>query len=547
MGAKRIALFFAISWIFALFYFSERTPSFEKEDSSELANHMTELLTTIRELQEMNRELKVNLDEKEKEAENARRLQSEYQWDRSNQGEYFRNHDHVIYESIGRELKRRLWELYYISSHPMMGSTKHLEDQLLSLLVTSSKLSLMDGAAERRRISLQAVTDSIQMKLNETQWKHDCSKAKFLGCTVIDTCGFACQVHHLAYCLFVAFAYNRVVVLRNEGRPWGYHRHGWFGPFQPFSKCGAPAEARWNSEIETILGDNRTLLVLNSIENPNRPDPFPPSIPKTIAPQLIQLHSNPPAFFMGQFAWFILKPKPQIYNFVEMSASRIPFDSGLIVGVHVRRTDKLDREMKYYPVSEYMKWCELYFQIEERRIKRALKRRVYVASDEPSVLDEVKVKYPNYEVFGDAAFSKGAKINSRYSERSLRGLLTDLLLLSRCNYLVCTFSSHFCRLAYELMQVRRGDVGESYRSLDDMYYFGGQQPHEHIVIEDHSPENPDEISLKIGDILTVKSNLWNGYFRGRNSKTEEEGLYPSYKVEEKWKVVDFPALEDQIR
>ncbi|KAK6015056.1 hypothetical protein OSTOST_19528, partial [Ostertagia ostertagi] len=80
--------------------------------------------------------------------------------------------------------------------------------------------------------------------------------------------------------------------------------------------------------------------------------------------------------------------------------------------------------------------------------------------------------YPNYEVYGNVDFAEAAK--SRYNERSLSGLLSDVMMLSKCDYLVCTFSSHFCRVAYELMQVRRGDAGENFYSLDEDYYFGGQ-------------------------------------------------------------------------
>ncbi|KIH43715.1 hypothetical protein ANCDUO_26274, partial [Ancylostoma duodenale] len=150
------------------------------------------------------------------------------------------------------------------------------------------------------------------------------------------------------------------------------------------------------------------------------------------------------------FARFILNPKPEIQKFVDMSASQVPFDSGPIVGVHVRRTDKIDsKEAKYHPISEYMKWCEVYFQIQERRLKHPLRRRVYVASDDPSVIPEIREKYPSYDVYGDVAFAESAQnYSGRYSERSLRGLVTDVLLLSRCDYLVCGLSSHRLLRAY---------------------------------------------------------------------------------------------------
>ncbi|KIH51953.1 hypothetical protein ANCDUO_17952, partial [Ancylostoma duodenale] len=69
-----------------------------------------------------------------------------------------------------------------------------------------------------------------------------------------------------------------------------------------------------------------------------------------------------------------------------------------------------------------------------------------------------------------------------------------------------------CRLAYELMQVvHDGDAGDRVRSLDEMYYFGGQLPHEYVAIEQHTPQYSNEISLEIGDVTEFEANLWNGY------------------------------------
>ena len=47
-----------------------------------------------------------------------------------------------------------------------------------------------------------------------------------------------------------------------------------------------------------------------------------------------------------------------------------------------------------------------------------------------------------------------ASIGRRYSFDSLKNIILDVWLLSETDYLVCTFSSQVCRLAYELMQSR---------------------------------------------------------------------------------------------
>ncbi|RCN52095.1 hypothetical protein ANCCAN_01883 [Ancylostoma caninum] len=528
MNALKLILLVAVIWLPTVFFFSKSTPPEVQENYVEMEDQVFELQKSLRMLQEMNRDLKYKLKELVLEEETAREVtlkKRKGMWSKHsyNAGEYERGR---------RKLERGLWEiLISLSLNDSVRSTnyrEHTENKLVSLLATSSKLDLI---TDRKKSSLRSITDIIQKELNTSQHIDDCSKVKFLGCSLPGSCGFGCQVHHLTYCLLVAFASSRVLVIRKNA--WGYHREGWAGAFHPPSTCQLPEEVNWSTKESKATDERSPAPSVNSLETPfsdqkffsldpimtssYRPDYLPLSIPKPVADQLIALHSNPPVFFIGQFARFILNPKPSLQKFVDISASQVPFNSGPIVGVHVRRTDKIDwKEAKYHPVSEYMRWCEIYFQIQERRLKHPLRRKVYVASDDPSVIREIREKYPNYDVFGDVAFAESAQNHSgRYSERSLRGLVTDVFLLSKCDYLVCGLSSHLCRLAYELMQVvHDGDAGDRVRSLDEMYYFGGQHPHEYVAIEEHTPQYSKEISLEIGDVIEFKTNLWNGYFEG---------------------------------
>lgn len=85
-------------------------------------------------------------------------------------------------------------------------------------------------------------------------------------------------------------------------------------------------------------------------------------------------------------------------------------------------------------------------------------------------------------------------------------VILDVLLLSESDYIVCTFSSQVpghtshsccsscrfrlqvCRLAYELMQMHHVDASQQYYSLDDIYYFGGQQGHDVRAIMNHTAQ-----------------------------------------------------------
>ena len=81
-------------------------------------------------------------------------------------------------------------------------------------------------------------------------------------------------------------------------------------------------------------------------------------------------------------------------------------------------------------------------------------RRVYVASDDPKVLSECRKKFPSYEFLGDQSVAKSAAVSSRYNLNSLRGVISDIHMLSLSDFVVCTFSSQVCRIAYEIQQQR---------------------------------------------------------------------------------------------
>lgn len=128
----------------------------------------------------------------------------------------------------------------------------------------------------------------------------------------------------------------------------------------------------------------------------------------------------------------------------------------------------------------------------------------------------------------------------------------DIWFLSRCDFIVCTFSSQVCRLAYELMQAnnpdlkdysKKVDYSQEFYSLDDIYYFGGQRPHNVVAVMDHDAKLNGHISLKVGDLIGIAGNHWNGYSKGLNRRTERSGLFPSYKAREAVETYQFKAFD----
>ncbi len=133
----------------------------------------------------------------------------------------------------------------------------------------------------------------------------------------------------------------------------------------------------------------------------------------------------------------------------------------------------------------------------------------------------------------DETNAKTASMSQRYSPASAQGVILDIYFLSQCEFLVCTFSSQVCRLAYELMQTRFADASWRFRSLDDVYYYGGQNGHIVVALFDHEPfKAPEEIELRRGDFVSLAGNHWNGFSKGRNHRTNQIGLFPSFKVKD---------------
>jgi len=197
--------------------------------------------------------------------------------------------------------------------------------------------------------------------------------------------------------------------------------------------------------------------------------------------------------------------------------------------------------MGFHSVDEYMKYVEEYFEQLEMKEGKLSKKQVYVASDDPKVLAECRKKFPDYEFLGDQKASKSAAVSSRYSSNSLKGIISDIHMLSRTDFLVCTFSSQVCRVAYEIMQYLKPDASDNFKSLDDIWYFGGQDEHQQVAIMDHAHNTREELDLQVGDTIGVAGNHWNGFNKGRNHRAGRIGLYPQYKTRERVKIVDFPT------
>ncbi|VDK38483.1 unnamed protein product [Taenia asiatica] len=474
------------------------------------------------------------------------------------------------------------------------------------LEVNVEGLARVGGAAKAQRIALQRLSNAFNAELQKLQNPTDCEKVKHLVVDINKACGFGCQLHHAAHCFRLAIASGRVLHLING--TYSYSRSGFSSVFQSPTSCPLPETV---TKVHTITWgepgyEDAAYVYCPIVEQLHEiPKYAHPAVPTSIADTLAHLHGAPPVWVSGHLLAYLMRLRTgEISESVERLIQSIRGTSGStpIVGVHIRRTDKIKTEAAFHKLEEYMYYVDQYFdKLDAERLMRArteewygddtsslpsrITRRVFIATDDAEVLAEARRLYssvlssngePRYQFIGDVHRAQSASLSTRYTHDSLLSVVADVFALANTDYIVCTFSSQvrhvffslcatlyqcldvtslwkttlfahirsytlqICRLAYELMQTHPAQLGDASmraQSLDDTYYYGGQQPWNQAIIVDDK-----ETGMVAGDTLSYLGNHWNGYARINLPRNKEEAIRPAYKFENRLLKVDFPGF-----
>uniref|UniRef100_A0A7N5KIK7 Fucosyltransferase 8 n=1 Tax=Ailuropoda melanoleuca TaxID=9646 RepID=A0A7N5KIK7_AILME len=308
-----------------------------------------------------------------------------------------------------------------------------------SIMTDLYYLSQTDGAGDWREREAKDLTELVQRRITYLQNPKDCSKAKKLVCNINKGCGYGCQLHHVVYCFMIAYGTQRTLIL--ESQNWRYATGGWETVFRPVSETctdrSGTSTGHWSGEVKDKNVQVVELPIVDSLHP--RPPYLPLAIPEDLADRLVRVHGDPAVWWVSQFVKYLIRPQPWLEKEIEEATKKLGFKHP-VIGVHVRRTDKVGTEAAFHPIEEYMVHVEEHFQLLARRM-HVDKRRVYLATDDPSLLKEAKTKYPTYEFISDNSISWSAGLHNRYTENSLRGVILDIHFLSQADFLVCTFSS----------------------------------------------------------------------------------------------------------
>ena len=464
------------------------------------------------------------------------------------------------YELTRRRLRRDINEFWlYLKgiidkSLKEKSNTSNLFQQALldgqhrhsTLHVILSELANHDGFQDWRETEHKELSDLMQKRLHSLQNPRNCSKARYSLCRINKGCGLGCELHHVVYCFIVSYATERTLIL--DSRKWNYKQYKAGGAFEDIFKplsdtCVIDLNDPKAIVITSWPGkqDSRIVEIPFIDRMKPHPDFLPPSIPEDLAPRLVRLHGNPIVWWIGQFFKYLLRPQEDTLKLYKEAEKERDLSKPM-VGVHIRRTDKIIKEAKFHGIEEYMAHVEAYFQqLEVKQSGTAISpKQVFIASDDPKVFTECRKKYPDYTFLGDESRAKSASMTSRFNFNSLKKTMVDIYMLSRSDYIVCTLSSNLGRLAYEIQQQRYPDGSWRLRSLDDIWYFAGGD-NQHEVILPHTTNNSEEVDLELGDILNSLGNHWDGYSKGTIKERDALGMYPLYKTKPKVKVAKFPT------
>ncbi|XP_059505234.1 alpha-(1,6)-fucosyltransferase isoform X3 [Stegostoma tigrinum] len=350
-------------------------------------------------------------------------VQSEIQKVKHLQGEEAQRHADALLENLGHQQRSIMTDVYYLSQ--------------------------TDGADKWREKEAKDLTDLVQRRITYLQNPKDCSKAKKLVCNINKGCGYGCQLHHVVYCFMIAYGTQRTLIL--ESQNWRYSTGGWETVFKPVSETcmdrSGTTTGHWSGEANDKNVQVVELPIVDSLHP--RPPYLPLAIPEDLAGRLTHLHGDPSVWWVSQFVKYLIRPQAWLEKEIEEATRKLGFRHP-IIGIHVRRTDKVGTEAAYHPIEEYMVHVEEHYKFLARKTEID-KKRVYLATDDPALLQEAKSKYPDYAFISDNSISWSAGLHNRYTENSLRGVILDIHFLSQADFLVCTFSSQLYTGAITLL------------------------------------------------------------------------------------------------
>lgn len=95
------------------------------------------------------------------------------------------------------------------------------------------------------------------------------------------------------------------------------------------------SRATWPGSPDTQVLE---LPIVDSVSP--RPPYLPPAVPSDLVDRIARLHGDPIVWWVSQFLKYMLRPQPHLRAMLKATVENFKFEHP-IVGVHIRRTDKV--------------------------------------------------------------------------------------------------------------------------------------------------------------------------------------------------------------
>ena len=271
--------------------------------------------------------------------------------------------------------------VFFMFSIQVEEMMSEMETREQVVLMDLERLAELDGHADWRETEARDLSALVQARLKSLQNPADCDSARKLVCNLNKGCGYGCQIHHAIYCFLVAYGTERTLILKSAG--WRYNKKGFEEVFLPMSETcmdpGGGTRATWPG------GDGTQVVELPIVDSVSpRPPYLPPAVPADLVDRIARLHGDPIVWWVSQFLLYMLRPQPHLTEMLDSTVENFKFDHP-IVGVHIRRTDKVGTEAAFHPVEEYMVHVEEWFR-KQRLSDPTIKSKVYIGEDSPTPL-----------------------------------------------------------------------------------------------------------------------------------------------------------------
>nr|XP_026695846.1 alpha-(1,6)-fucosyltransferase-like isoform X2 [Ciona intestinalis] len=332
---------------------------------------------------------------------------------------------------------------------PVLNYFKRLAKPLENSLLNDLEL-LYDKAWKEDAKELQELNRIAQSMISQTQNPKNCTRAKKLHCVMNHmTCGFGCIIHDYGLCAFVSIGESRT--LQYDMNQLATYP-GINTTFEyPSETCVNRTnfgnyKIEWHPKLhKDAPSSNKEVLTMTINEPSTSHSQFSPgTVPQHLIERLQLVHSDPNAWWTGHVISYLVRPQKWVLEELKTIKREIEFEHP-IVGIHVRRTDKIS-EASYFGLERYMDHVESWYdRYQLKHPKEKVVRRIYLATDDAQVVKEAKNSYPHYKIL----FTIGRTFNNsqnRKSNSAVKGVLFDALLLKDSDFVVVTFSSNVSSL-----------------------------------------------------------------------------------------------------